>query len=142
MEITSTGKNLQAIAPAVLEAFNDRRLQLYEDPDLRRDLQRLRVEERTYGFRLTSPRDERGHGDLGTAFSLAMLAASERAARRRTVIQPMFGGDSQLSPYQRAMLEHEKNVAEYEHEQSTLLGQGTDDTSDWWRSAMRRVGRT
>lgn len=80
VEITPTGKNLQAIATSVIESFNDRRLELYEDPDLRRDLVRMRVEERQYGFRLTSPRDELGHGDLGTAFSLAMLAAVETAS--------------------------------------------------------------
>ncbi len=81
-EVTSTSKNLQAMATALLEAFNDRRLELYEDSDLRRDLTRLRVEERSYGFRLTSPHDELGHGDLGTAFSLALLAATDLAAKR------------------------------------------------------------
>ena len=37
---------------------------------------RMRVVEKSYGFRLESPRDEHGHGDLGTAFSLALLAAT------------------------------------------------------------------
>lgn len=80
-EIPPTGQNLQRLATVVIEAFNDRRLELYDDPDLRRDVSRFRVEERPYGFRLTSPKDEHGHGDLGTAFSLALLAATELASR-------------------------------------------------------------
>lgn len=79
VEVPPQGSNLQRIATAVLEAFNDRRVQLYEDADLRRDLERLRVEERSYGFRLVAPRDQHGHGDLGTAFGLAVLACSELA---------------------------------------------------------------
>jgi hypothetical protein len=94
-EVPPTGQNLQRIATAVLEGFNDRRVQLYADPDLRRDLTRLRVEERSYGFRLTSPRDELGHGDLGTAFSLAMLAATELATRPKIVLGTFDSGDGE-----------------------------------------------
>ncbi len=82
VEITATPKNLQTIATVLIEAFNDRRVELYEEPDLHRDLIRLRVEEKNYGFRLVSPRDALGHGDFGTAFGLAMLAASELASKR------------------------------------------------------------
>jgi hypothetical protein len=85
VEITSTPKNLQQMATVVIEAFNDRRLELYEEADLKKDLSRLRVEERQFGFRLTSPRDELGHGDMGTAFTLALLAASELAAKKKIV---------------------------------------------------------
>jgi hypothetical protein len=95
VEVPPTGANLQRIATAVLEGFNDRRVQLYADPDLRRDLTRLRVEERSYGFRLTSPRDELGHGDLGTAFSLAMLAATELATRPKIVLGTFDSGDGE-----------------------------------------------
>ena len=83
VEVPFTGTNLQRMATILIEAFNDRRVELFENADLRRDLIRLRVEERPYGFRLTSPRDETGHGDLATAFSLAMLAASDVAAAWR-----------------------------------------------------------
>ncbi len=79
VEVPPTGSNLQRQATTLIEAFNDRRVDLYENDDLRRDLKRLRVEERSYGFRLVSPRDSSGHGDLGAAFSLALLAASEIA---------------------------------------------------------------
>ena len=44
---------------------------------------RMRVEERPQGFRLTFPRDSLGHGDLGQAFLLALLAASELAGKKK-----------------------------------------------------------
>jgi phage terminase large subunit-like protein len=82
VEIPPVGANLQRIATSLIESFNDYRVALYPDEGLERDLRRLRVEERPYGFRLVSPHDELGHGDLGTAFSLALLAASELAAKK------------------------------------------------------------
>ncbi len=93
VEIAQTGQNLQKMATATIEAFNDARVELYENADLRRDLNRLRVEERSYGFRLVSPRDELGHGDLGSAFTLAMLAASELASKKKIYI-----GDPRCRP--------------------------------------------
>lgn len=83
IEVPPTGANLQRIATAVLECFNDHRIECYDDADLKRDLHRLRVEERPYGFRLTSPRDGEGHGDMASAFGLALLAATELASKRK-----------------------------------------------------------
>ena len=100
VEVPPAGKNLQAIATALLECFADRRIELFNDFDLVRDLKRLRVEERSYGFRLTSPRDALGHGDMVTAFGLALLAASEQAAKkiiRAGVIGSKPEGKSDLS---------------------------------------------
>lgn len=82
MEVAQTGNNLQKMATCLIESFNDNRVFLRECPELKRDLLRLRVEERSFGFRLVAPHDQLGHGDLGTAFSLALLAASELAAKR------------------------------------------------------------
>lgn len=90
IEFMPHSKNLQAVATAVREAFADRRVMLYENADLKADLKRLRLVERpNSSFRLMSPevlaatREGTGagtpHGDAATAFSLAMLAASERA---------------------------------------------------------------
>lgn len=86
VEVPQTGQALQKMATVVIEAFSDRRVELFDCDDLRRDLKRLRVEERsTFGFRLVSPRDARGHSDLVSALSLAMLAASELAAHKALV---------------------------------------------------------
>lgn len=93
-EVTSTSKNLQQIATVVIESFNDRRVELFDDADLRRDLRRLRVEERANnGFRLVSPRDETGHGDSATAFGYALLAASEIAGEQRGLATAYCGGE-------------------------------------------------
>jgi len=78
-EITQTGSNLQKLATTLIEAMNDGRLDLYPNTLLEKQLRRLRVVERSYGFRLESPRDSSGHGDLASAFAYALLAASEIA---------------------------------------------------------------
>jgi hypothetical protein len=106
VEVPPTGKHLQAMATATIEAFNDFRIELFENADLRRDLTRLRVEERSYGFRLTSPRDATGHGDLGTAFSLAMVAASELSGKKQVkagALDSITDGVLPASPIQRAV---------------------------------------
>jgi hypothetical protein len=146
VEIAPTGQNLQKIASALIEAFNDRRVELFDDPELRRDLNRLRVEERPYGFRLVSPRDQLGHGDLGTAFSLAMLAASERAAKRHVVIRSMESGVSDgseyLSPGLRNALERfEGRQAIYNAEQRMLNRPEPTNAPEWWIDLMRECGR-
>lgn len=84
-EVTQQGANLQRIASTIIESFADRRVDLFEQPDLHRDLRRLRVEERQYGFRLTSPKDGTGHGDAASAFGFAMLAATDAAARTQVI---------------------------------------------------------
>lgn len=76
LAVDPTAPNLRAMASAVLTAFSDRTVDLWPDPALKADLGALRVEEKSYGVRLTSPRGPSGHGDAATAFSLAMLAAS------------------------------------------------------------------
>jgi hypothetical protein len=95
VEVSQSGANLQRMATCLIEACNDFRVELYDCPELRRDLTRLRIEERSYGFRLVAPHDEAGHGDLGTAFTLAMLAASELAAKR---VRTASGGGSSIAP--------------------------------------------
>ena len=82
IEVPATGTNLQKMASVLIEAFNDGRVYCYDCPELHRDLIKLRVEERSYGFRLVSPRDETRHGDLASAFSLALCGASDIAGRR------------------------------------------------------------
>ena len=52
-------------------------------PPLRRDLLKLRCEEKSYGVRLTSPRDGEGHGDSFSALSLALLVGHELAGKVR-----------------------------------------------------------
>jgi phage terminase large subunit-like protein len=94
VEVPQVGASLQKMATVVIEAFNDRRVELYDDADLRRDLTALSVEERSYGFRLIAQHDAFGHGDLGSAFVLAMLAASELAGKRPPIVAGPMMSDS------------------------------------------------
>ena len=91
MRFTFTGQNLMKMASRTIEAFRDRRVRLYKHDDLEADLKRLRIEEKEYGYRLTSPRSaKRGHGDLATAFALAVMVGDELAGQRKLVV----GGES------------------------------------------------
>lgn len=89
-ELPQTGKTLTEIAARTIESFTDRRLELYECHELKRDLLKLRVEERSYGYRLVSPRDEFGHGDLASAFGTALLAAHELAGQVKQIAGVLF----------------------------------------------------
>jgi hypothetical protein len=81
-EMPPTAANLRQQATLTIESFQDHRLCCYPCEPLRRDLLKLRVEEKSYGIRLTSPRDGEGHGDTFSAFSLALLLAHEFAGKR------------------------------------------------------------
>jgi hypothetical protein len=89
-EKPATGKNLQAIASITIESFTDRRIDLFDYETLRQDLRKLRVEERSYGYRLVSPRDETGHGDLVSAFGLALHSAYELAGKPKRIVGALF----------------------------------------------------
>ncbi len=91
-EIPPTATNLREQATLIIESFTDRRLQLYDCEPLRRDLLKLRVEEKSYGIRLTSPRDGDGHGDTFSAFALALLVGHELAGKKRFVVTSMVDG--------------------------------------------------
>jgi hypothetical protein len=73
--VTFVPQNLQGMAQATLEAFNERRVDLYDHPQLLADLRALRVVEKGYGIRLESPRGPSGHGDCATAMSIGMHIA-------------------------------------------------------------------
>jgi hypothetical protein len=60
-ELPPTAASLRQQATLTIESFQDRRLQLYPCEALRRDLLKLRVEEKSYGIRLVSSRDGEGH---------------------------------------------------------------------------------
>lgn len=114
-EVPPTGSNLRDQASLVIESFNDRRFKLYPCEPLRRDLHRLRVEEKSYGYRLTSPRDAEGHGDTFSAFALALLVGHEEVLKKPAVIGIVgYEGD----PFERAIarFEREKELRQQEWE--------------------------
>ena len=82
--IPPTSSNLREQATLTIETFQDGRFHSYEYEPLRNDLLKLRVEEKSYGIRLVSPRDADGHGDTFSAFTQALLVAHEESTRKRT----------------------------------------------------------
>lgn len=103
--VQPTGANQQSMATATLEVFREGQIDLFDEPDLLADLRALRVVERSYGWRLESPRANGGqetgtrHGDTAAALMLALLGArryrAESAARydRPLVLSPNVHGD-------------------------------------------------
>ncbi|MGE0610252.1 MAG: hypothetical protein AB7O62_24385 [Pirellulales bacterium] len=67
---------LGSMTQTVLAGFADRAIHLYPHDELVAQLRALRCEEKSYGVRLTSPRTKQGHGDIASAFQLAMLGAA------------------------------------------------------------------
>jgi hypothetical protein len=137
-EVQPTATNLRDQATLVIEHFGDRRLQLYDCEPLRRDLMKLRVEERRYGMRLTSPRDGDGHGDTFSAFSNALLIGHELSGNRPNRVG-IIGSGSSRSPLQQAMerVRREGERLRREHEWATTR----DDSDNPIRQWMKRLGR-
>lgn len=131
-EVPPTAANLRAQATLIIESFADRRLLLYDYEPLRRDLLKLRCEEKSYGIRLSSPRDGDGHGDSFSAFSLALLIAHELAGKRTFVVRSLLDplGDVCETDFQRAIREHEARAASIAAEQEHY-SQQDDDRDDF-----------
>lgn len=71
------GKNLNLMANTLIDVFNTRSIALYPDAQLIRDLGRLTIVEKSYGYKLESTRDADGHADRATALAICLPAAVE-----------------------------------------------------------------
>lgn len=135
-EIPPTGSNLRDIASLVIESFTDRRFQLYECAPLRNDLHKLRVEEKGYGYRLTSPRDGDGHGDTFSAFSLALYVGHDLAGKKPIIVGGLdLDGDD---PFKAAIRSLKTEQRLYAQEQADA---DSDDTQEPIRDLMKIMGR-
>lgn len=83
--------SLQEMATATLDAFRERQIELYDHPALLADLRALRVAEKSYGYRLESPRQSSGdgthHGDTATALAIALKACRQIQLPRCTIAE-------------------------------------------------------
>jgi len=72
--ISFSGDSATRMASTLLECFRSRCIDLYNHPQLVRDLGRLSIVERPggNGCKLVAPRDETGHCDAGMAFAMAL----------------------------------------------------------------------
>jgi phage terminase large subunit-like protein len=147
VEVPQTGINLQKMATVVIESFNDHRLELFPDEDLKRDVTRFRIEERSYGFRLVSPRDSIGHGDLGTAFCHALLGAYELAGKRKIIAGSANWGDpidpdtDPLGATPLAMALREFDFSRQMHDREQQLAMQPTDHQAGFKQLMARTFR-
>jgi phage terminase large subunit-like protein len=132
-EVVPTAANLRQQATLTIESFQDRRLQLYPCEALKRDLHKLRVEEKSYGIRLVSPRDGEGHGDTFSAFANALLLAHEFAGKKK--VTAGAGSTGARTPAQRTAAQLAFELAEFER-----LAHTPEDHQAGWREALIRAG--
>lgn len=129
-EVPPLPNHLRAQASLTIESFQDRRFQFYECEPLKRDLHKLRVEEKSYGFRLVSPRDGDGHGDSASAFCLALLVGHEMAGKKRIILSMEKGfsdgiSDDWQSSFDRRVQEFEERIAAGQKELDELYRKQT-----------------
>jgi len=72
IEMPFSSPNCHLMAQALLEAFSQRYIALYEHRELFADLMRLQITERIGGYVLTAKRDDTGHCDRAIALSIAL----------------------------------------------------------------------
>jgi hypothetical protein len=115
-DIFPAAKNLQQQASLVIEGFADGRFEFYRCPELKADLQKVRVIERpNRSFRLESPRDTgQGHGDLFSAFAVGLVLAHEVAGDAPVVIGAGDGVGGSPASAQLAMLAAEAEMIQRE----------------------------
>jgi hypothetical protein len=139
--VPATGANLREQATLVIESFADRRFLFFRCEPLRRDLLRLRVEDRSYGLRLVSPRDGDGHGDSFSAFALALPIAHDLAGRNPAPKATAFceGMSAGSDPLGRAIANLAAKNREREEEYE-YAKKHADENNDWYK-AMVKCGR-
>ena len=72
-------KDNSLMAVKLVDAFKNRRIELYDDKALRNDLLRLSIIEKQHGFSIVAPADETGHADRAMALAMALPTALEFA---------------------------------------------------------------
>ncbi|HVX14374.1 MAG TPA: terminase large subunit [Pirellulales bacterium] len=86
----SSQPNLNQMATSIVQGFRDRKIDLYDDPDLIADLGRLNIQDRAFGVKLAAPRDKQ-HGHADRAFALAIALPTALAIA-------MSGGNGSREP--------------------------------------------
>lgn len=87
-EMKFTGQNLPMMASTILQVFRGRKIDLYPEPNLKRDLLRLCIVEKSYGYKLEAISDEYGHADRAIALAIALPMAIEIAEHPGIIRRP------------------------------------------------------
>lgn len=84
IEMPFTGSRLSLMANTLKEVIENRKLEAWDDEEqrLRRDLGKLSLVEKPYGYRLEAVSDEFGHADVGIALAICLPRAVEMLAGR------------------------------------------------------------
>lgn len=140
-EVPPTGANLRQQATLVIEAFADRRLEFFPCDALFNDLIKLRCTEKSYGVRLTSPRDGTGHGDTFSAFANALLIGHEVSGQRPVIAGAGFDGRDEdgLSEYQRHMRRVQEEIERIAAEQVAIRNSKPNGLADALREGRVEV---
>jgi hypothetical protein len=76
------GQHLDRMASTLLQTFRARTIDLFNDSALIRDLGRLNIEEKSFGYKLSASREVDGHADRGIALAICLPHAVELSHRR------------------------------------------------------------
>lgn len=93
VEVPFVGKTLDLMARELMQAFRNRRIAMYPDQQFVADLFRLRITEKSYGYKLDSASDETGHADRAIAFAIVLPVALEASQ-----IEPEDDDDQDQGP--------------------------------------------
>ncbi|MCH8044228.1 MAG: hypothetical protein IID44_10975 [Planctomycetes bacterium] len=77
----ASGHAANEIATAVLDAFHQRVLVLYDDAGLKDDVRKLNIVDTPNGYTLKAARDQDGHADVAFAMAVCMPAAFAKLRR-------------------------------------------------------------
>jgi len=101
-EMPFSASNCNLMAETLLDIFKSKIVDLYEDPDLIRDLRRVNIVSRAWGYKLEPPVDGRGHGDTALAFAIcapfAVTMANASAGGAPVITTGYAGKSSSVSP--------------------------------------------
>ena len=77
VDYSFTGKHLNLMAEAYKQVLEGRKIALYDnyEIELEKDLSKLQIVEKAYGYRLEATRDAQGHADVATALVLTLPTA-------------------------------------------------------------------
>jgi hypothetical protein len=93
VETPFTGITLHELATVLMTTFRERRIDLFDEPELLADLRRLQIVESDFSrLKLQATKDDRGHQDLGVSFCLALLGAKTMLRRsNEPIVLPGLG---------------------------------------------------
>lgn len=78
-EMSFTAKNLTGMANSLKQLVEETMIELWDDSDcnLRNDIGKLSIVEKSYGYKLEATRDEDGHADVATCLAIIAPAVIE-----------------------------------------------------------------